>query len=134
MYRGRQAGSRGLLRSLPIRNAPLCGTANVISTLAQTTRRVLHVGVQVSWRSGGSDAIVRRLICLLYTAGGLLSGIPFYGVPYGVRRAREGAPCERDTCCYITSPIVVAAQPRAIRPSRGTVSVGERRARRHGEL
>lgn len=31
------------------------------------------------WSSG--SIIVRRLICLLYTAGGLLSGIPFYGTP-----------------------------------------------------
>lgn len=29
----------------------------------------------------GGSIIVRRLICLLYTAGGLLSGIPFYGIP-----------------------------------------------------
>lgn len=38
--------------------------------------------------------IVRRLICLLYTAGGLLSGIPFYGAPRCdmERAARREAP------------------------------------------
>lgn len=32
-------------------------------------------------RASGGSIIVRRLICLLYTVGGLLSGIPFYGIP-----------------------------------------------------
>jgi len=66
-------------------------------------------------RASGGSIIVRRLICLLYTAGGLLSGIPFYGIPtLYIEPACDGGEkpsCERDTCCYITSPIV-AAQPR----------------------
>lgn len=100
--------------------------ANVISALAETTRRV-HVGVRVSWKSGGS-IIVRRLICLLYTAGGLLSGIPFYGYPtaYVEFASSEGAPLRtRHMLLHHVAHCRRGATP-GDPLKRGTVSAGER--------
>jgi hypothetical protein len=84
--------------------------------------------------SGGS-IIVRRLICLLYTAGGLLSGIPFYGTPtvYVVPAncAREGDLLRtRHMLLHHVAHCRHGATP-ALRWV-GTVSVGERWA--HGDM
>lgn len=76
----------------------------------------------------GGSIIVRRLICLLYTAGGLLSGIPFYG-PYVVYRAsvrRQGGAPLRTRHMLLHH---VAHCRRGATPALcwvGTVSVGER--------
>lgn len=100
----------------------------VISREAALEARRVLVGVQVSPTSGARRVhycpalnlfvVYRRRAAKWY---------PILWYPYGVRRSGsgEGPPCERDTCCYITSPIVVAMQPRCS-AAFGTVSVGER--------
>lgn len=105
------------MRSAFLPFASLC--AVISKKVANLKRRGVLVGVQVS-----PTSVERRVhycpslnLFVVYRRRAA-KWYPILWYPYGVRSASElcarGGPpsCERDTCCYITSPIVVAAQPR----------------------
>lgn len=62
----------------------------------------------------GGSIIVRRLICLLYTAGRLLSGIPFYGTS----TVYVGAAAARDPLANATH-VVTSRRPLSSRCNPG---------------